>query len=274
MENTAPKLASTIILHRYTAEAEIYMLRRSSKASFMPNALVFPGGGLDESDHTDSWVRRSDLEYADAQKQMWVKDERLAHALMVAAVRETFEESGILLTTEQNSDFEIRAMLRKELNSGKRSFLSIIESLALTLDLNGLTFVSRWVTPEVERKRFDAYFFIAEAPTDHVGASADGSETFAGRWKTPASILKAHSERSIQLAPPTLRAIQTLALTPSPDWSTLRRSHAHAICPQFDESKPVPTLLMPGDPDFDPPGTQPNKFELHDGYWRSVGVGF
>ena len=271
---TNPRAASTIILHRQAGSPEIYMLQRSSKASFMPNDLVFPGGALDDLDHDPRWLELADLNYASAKNRLHIDAGQHAHALMIAAIRETFEESGILLTTQHVRDFKTQHELRNALNAGKTSFLEVIKTLELELELSGLSFLSRWITPKVERKRFDAYFFMAKVPTGAFEASADGSETLAGRWITPESVLKAHRERTVQLAPPTLRAIQTLAHTTYSDWNSLQRSDSAAICPQLAPAQALPTLVLPGDPCYQPPGNTPNRFELNDTYWTSTGIGF
>ncbi|MGB0647993.1 MAG: hypothetical protein ACPGQS_12495, partial [Bradymonadia bacterium] len=111
-------------------------------------------------------------------------------------------------------------------------------------------------------------------PEGELGESADGHETRSGQWYTPIDVLNAHRDKDVQLAPPTLRAIETLSAQASDDWSNLRRTDSRAICPQFLPNQAHPTLTLPGDPNFDPPGESLNRFELINGYWHSTGVGF
>ena len=264
--------ASTIILYRQHLLPEVYMLQRSPKASFMPNALVFPGGALDEQDTNQYWQNHANIDLA--RKAIPIHNDRLAHSLMVAALRETFEEAGILLTLSQPKSTRGQDVARAQLNAGTTTFQQVIESLGLTLDLSALTFISRWITPKVERRRFDAYFFLAEAPSGDLRESADGNETLNGRWMSPGAILEAHSARKNQLAPPTLRALETLNTTPFSQWRNLRRSHANAICPQLDTNASVPRLVLPNDPAYQPAGDVINRFERHDSYWTSWGTGF
>ena len=146
MSSSISKKASTIILYRQTSQVEVYMLQRSATASFMPNALVFPGGALDDHDREEQWQKNSNMEHRVAKKTLCMHDAQLAHSLMVAAVRETFEEAGILLTQTQPKSIQEQDLLRKQLNAGSITFQSVVERLGLTLDLNALTFISRWIT--------------------------------------------------------------------------------------------------------------------------------
>ena len=268
------RYASTVILKRGKTTPEIYMLKRSANASFMPNALVFPGGALDEHDHSLEWASMTNISRAQAHDALHVSDPSLAHSLMVAAARETFEEAGVLLVNTQEVDLSRHAELRAQLNAQTLNFLEVLRALDLKLDLNSMNFISRWQTPKVERKRFDAFFFMVNVPEGELGESADGHETRSGRWYTPIDVLEAHRRKEVQLAPPTLRAIETINAQSNADWSGLKSINTTPICPQFLPNQEFPTLTLPGDVDFHPPGTSINRFELINGYWTSTGVGF
>ena len=179
---------------------------------------------------------------------------------MVAAVRETFEEAGILLATTQTSTYSDPSKLpslRSSLNAGNLDFAEVVSALDGQLALRSLGFLSRWVTPEIERKRFDAFFFLADV-TDHPGHEVDGTETEHGRWIAPEMVLAQHEAKQVQLAPPTLRALEYLAQR-SLNRGKSVRTHSEPICPQFAATAAHPTLVLP-DPPHVPPGECENRF--------------
>lgn len=269
--------ASTIIVYRDKPTPGVFMVRRSPRATFMPNVLVFPGGRVEPSDHGPQWDRFTDLTEAEANAQMCLPPNEKARSLMIAAVRETFEEAGILLATSRNGDGLDNDQLcefRERLNNQDQSFLSIVKILDCVLSLQNLSFISRWVTPEVERKRFDTCFFLAKVDGSQVRARADGKETHQGRWALPKAILEAHAQKELQLAPPTLRTLKTLSTLEPSAWHTLSRSDSNPICPQFVQHESKATLVMPGDPLHNPPGDILNRFVRIDSYWHSYGSGF
>ncbi len=278
MTNTQePAKASTIIVYRDTPSPGLFMVRRSARSSFMPNALVFPGGRLEVQDQSREWDNLSDLSEAAATQRLHLDSRDPARALMIAAVRETFEESGILLANPPASGQltpDDVGTVRTALNNGSMNFMQVMKHLNTTLTLEPLCFISRWVTPTVERKRFDAFFFLAKVGADAPNASADGQETEQGRWVSPAVVLAQHQEKQVHLAPPTLRAIETLASRNVSEWSALERAHSDPVCPQFVANEPSPTLVLPGDPLHQPPGKIPNRFVREETYWSSMGLGF
>ena len=103
----AAKDAATIIVYRQITDLEIFMVKRSARSNFMASAMVFPGGRLDEADLDKAWKDVVDLSAADAGCHMGEADVTRARGLMIAAVRETFEEAGLLITPERTaSDLE------------------------------------------------------------------------------------------------------------------------------------------------------------------------
>ena len=109
---------------------------------------------------------------------------------------------------------------------------------------------------------------------DAPNASADGQETEQGRWVSPAKVLAQHQGKQVHLAPPTLRALETLSGRKVSEWSALERAHSEPVCPQFVASESSPTLVLPGDPLHEPPGSIPNRFVRAETYWSSLGLGF
>jgi len=199
-----PRPASTVMVVRdaWSAGIEVYMARRSARSPFMPDAYVFPGGALDENDADELVVSRLDR-----------IPKGVEPAFAVAAVRELFEEAGMLLAFRDDGS----ALRRDELASARRSLRNGIDFAAM-LEQNGwrlrgsaLTYYSRWITPPGEvARRFDARFFIARAPGDQ-SAAADAIEMHDGVWISPAQALARGGRGEWMLVFPTSRHLERLA---------------------------------------------------------------
>lgn len=201
--------ASTVIVLR-DAEGgglEVYMVRRPSQSSFLAGAHVFPGGRLEPDDRDEVWRA---LPGAPA------RDHR-PHA--IAAVRELFEEAGLLLARDIGSDplvdlaargeAEVLA-LRAALIDGSRRFSRVCAEQGWQPALDLLEPYARWITPHVERRRFDTMFYVTRAPAGQT-ASVDGQEAVAGRWVRPHLAVAEQLEGHIVLAPPTLKTLVDLS---------------------------------------------------------------
>jgi 8-oxo-dGTP pyrophosphatase MutT (NUDIX family) len=163
----------------------------------MAGAHVFPGGKVDAADSEPGLIARLTGE----------RERSTAPELYVAAIRETFEEAGVLLSTRLGARAleEARTALAR-----KDSFASILETVEATLDAGLLAPWTRWVTPEVSPKRFDARFFIAAAPAEQL-ARHDDYETTESLWIDPATAL-AHVQRGeMMIAPATYKCLAVLA---------------------------------------------------------------
>ena len=182
-EPSATRPASTVLLVRDTTDGlEVFMVVRHHQIDFASGALVFPGGSLDPDDH----VIAADAMRCGAAMRM----DNLARAFRVAAIRETFEECGVLLARPRGSkdlvDGERAAAIGKKAAGCVFSELLAAEDLELALDL--LTPYAHWITPTALPKRFDTHFFIAAAPADHLAAH-DGQESVDSVWINPARAL-------------------------------------------------------------------------------------
>jgi len=202
------KDASTVIVLRETGgELETFMLCRHQQSGFMGGAHVFPGGKVDPSDSDPGWHARIDRSAEDLSKQLGETDANVGLGLLVAAVRETFEEAGILLaSTSIGADL---AEARQRLHDGT-AFLDLADELDLKIRSEALTPYARWITPKMESRRFDTRFYIAVAPDDQ-SARHDGMETTSAVWLRPARAIADMFEGRIKLAPPTVRTLQWLA---------------------------------------------------------------
>ena len=205
-EAVRPRDASTILLLRdgATKEIEVFMMVRHYEIDFNSGALVFPGGSVDKNDREII-----------AHPELYSGGEGLDEAAMsfrIAAIRETFEESGILLARPKGSKAlldakrasEIEAAHRADLNEGKTTFLKVLTDNGMLLALDELVPYAHWITPEGMPKRFDTWFFLAAAPPDQLGAH-DGKESTGSIWVSPREALEGGDNGRFKLPFPTTR---------------------------------------------------------------------
>ena len=206
-ETVAPRPASTILLLRDATaakEVEVFMMVRHYEIDFNSGALVFPGGSVDKGDKEII-----------ANPQLYSGGEGLdadALSFRIAAIRETFEESGILLARSKGSGALIDAQRasaieaghRKDLCEGSVSFLKVLTDNGMVLALDALMPYAHWITPEGMPKRFDTWFFLAAAPPDQLGAH-DGKESTDSIWVSPREALEGGDNGRFKLPFPTTR---------------------------------------------------------------------
>lgn len=196
------------------APVDVFMLRRASTMAFTPDAVVFPGGGMDARDvdadvpwdgpDADTWARA-----------MATSPER-ARAVITAAVRELFEESGVLLATDAAGEpacdgrGDHWAAERAAVASRDVPFGAFLAERGLTLRSDLLRLRSHWVTPACEARRYDTYFFLARLPR---GQHADGRTTEAveAAWIAPGEALARFDAGLLKLVPPTISNLSSLA---------------------------------------------------------------
>jgi len=204
--NPAPtRDAATIVLLRDGAKGlETYLLRRRSTLEFAPGVLVFPGGGVQESDHKPiAWHGPAPSEFA----ARFLCDEATARALVVAAVRETFEESGVLFASpgpeaEFVSDTSAFEAERRALDAGELDFADFLASQGLTLRADLLGAWAHWVTPAFEPRRYDTRFFVAQVPADQRVGELPGEADRAAWWPI-VDVWPALESGSVTMLPPT-----------------------------------------------------------------------
>lgn len=180
-----PRPAATILLLRDGPEGiEVFMVVRHHEIDFAGGALVFPGGRVEDTDHEFA-ARPGDCPCPDG-----VPADQLG--FRVAAIRETFEECGVLLARPRGSDQLIDAATLKQVEDRHRAALNAesigfdamlaAEGLVPATDL--LVHYAHWITPETQKKRYDTHFYLAEAPAEHL-AVHDGWEAVESIWITP-----------------------------------------------------------------------------------------
>ena len=208
--------ASTVLLLRKgeTSPIEIFMMVRHYQIEFASGALVFPGGSVDVADRE---IVALPALYAGVDGS---DDETLA--FRIAGIRETFEESGILLVREKGSNELIAASRAKAIADAHREalckseigFAQILTDHRLVLALDLLVPYAHWITPENMPKRFDTWFFIAEAPPEQLGAH-DGRESTDSIWLSAKEALDGGASGRFTLPFPTTRNLIRLSLQPN-----------------------------------------------------------
>ena len=222
-----PQDASTVILLRdnmgeFASGFEVLMVRRSSKSSFVPSAYVFPGGRVERDDslpQLERCCRWEDLNKALSVLEN-VSQAKAALGILVAAIRETFEEAGLLLAYQGGDQLlsfaggEMEQRLRhyrKSLNAGELNFLQMLEREKLTLAIDCLHYFSRWITPELSPLRYDTRFFVAAVPPGQK-AIPDGDEVTSHVWITPAQALQKYRSRNFYMVAPTVVTLEELSV--------------------------------------------------------------
>jgi 8-oxo-dGTP pyrophosphatase MutT (NUDIX family) len=212
---TEPRHAATVVLLRDGADGiEAYLLRRTRTMAFAAGFFVFPGGSVDPRDRDlpgTAWVGPPAQDWTGP----LAADEGLARALVCAAVRETFEESGVLLAGDDDGvvsdtsgeDWESD---RLALLDGSLSFAELLKRRGLKLRADQMRAWAHWITPEVEPKRFDTRFFLAAMPTEQRTRDV-GGEADRVTWLRPAVALDRQRSGDLAMLPPTLFTLGELA---------------------------------------------------------------
>lgn len=211
-----PRRASTVMLLRDgSAGVEVFMMRRVASMAFAPSMWVFPGGGVDDRDTTDlpAWAGPSPSEWADRLEE----DESVAASLVVAAAREVFEESGVLLASRGDElvtadEHPQAADDRAALLDRRWSFSQMLRERGMTLRTDLLQVQDHWITPEFEPRRYDTWFFAALMPQSQ---SADDltTESEISRWVRPTDLLADLASGVAMMLPPTELQLERIAAT-------------------------------------------------------------
>ncbi|MEO6714484.1 MAG: NUDIX hydrolase [Mycobacteriales bacterium] len=244
--------SSTVVVLRDAAGhgVEAYVLRRLTSMSFAPGMYVFPGGSVDDSDRADDvpWSGPAAAEWAAALSA----DVALARALVCAAVRETFEECGILLAGPDGGPVvaldESWASERAALQTGAATLRDILVRRGVPLRADLLRPWAHWVTPEFEPKRFDTRFFVAALPAGQRPAHF-GGESDRGEWVRPADALERQAAQDIAMLPPTAFTLAELAEFGSAQdvLDAAQSREIQRVLPKVVVTGDDVRLLLPGD---------------------------
>jgi len=261
---TTPKKAATVILLRDKKPEgfEVFLLKRHEKSSFMGGNFVYPGGRVDQDDGSLEICSLSQgMTFDNAQTILggtFSPEESFAH--WIAAIRELFEEAGILLAYNQqgnlfqtrNRDDQERFLnYREYLQKGKISLCELAQREKLLLALDELYYYAHWITPEARSERFDTRFFLAQYPIGQE-ASHDQKETTAGIWITPRKALEENLKGEVMLSPPTLKTLEDLSRFKSIDdvLRSLKGKDIQPILPVLTKISDNPLLIFPWDPEY------------------------
>ncbi|MEM1332774.1 MAG: NUDIX hydrolase [Actinomycetota bacterium] len=248
--------AATVMTVRDAADGiEVFILQRTVAAAFAGGMYVYPGGKVDDADGAAAIEPFCDgLTDAVASERLGI--ERGGLSYWVAAVRECFEESGILLArTRAGGVLDVRDEERHAVHEGDLAMVDLCRRHELVLDLSTTEYAAHWITPIGERRRFDTRFFVTEVPSDQAG-SHDDKETTASRWVRPVDALAMVESEELMMLPPTISTMRFLA-----EHATAAEAVAAAaalgeipaILPKLrhDADGSVIGVAMPGDADYD-----------------------
>jgi 8-oxo-dGTP pyrophosphatase MutT (NUDIX family) len=248
-----PKDAATVMLVRDTAAGlEVFLQRRVMGMAFAGGMTVFPGGGVDRRDADTS------VAWHGPPPEWWASrfscDIGLARALVCAAVRETFEESGVLLAGPDDvsvvADVRPFAEARAQLVNRDLSLAGFLAEAGLVLRADLLRPWADWVTPVEERRRFDARFFLARLPEGQ-RADADTSEAQEARWQRPSEALDDWKAGRSGLLPPTWTTLAELEECPTVADAMSRERVITKLMPRVTRDGDTLRVVLPGDPRYD-----------------------
>ena len=222
--------AATLVVWRDTGSGpEILVVERSARMAFAAGAIVFPGGRVDQADH------------------------RLAQALgrpddsaKVSAIRETLEETGVLVASRASIDPRLGLEMQAELHRSD-DFAGLIEAHRLQLDLDALTPFARWMPAFKQPRKFDTIFFLARAPEGDWHPKPQESECVAAEWASPSELVRRVEQGAASAIFPTTRNLERLAQHRSFD-EALADARAHSletIRPWVEEMDGEPHVRIP-----------------------------
>jgi len=236
---------------------QVFMMKRSLRSSF-GGIWVFPGGILEDQDQ-------------DIAKKNYCNgiDEKKAKAILnydqesltywIASLRETFEETGALIANRDNNSFftptEDEAInlerLRSDLNNGKISFISILKQLKLKIALERLIYISHWITPDVETKRYTTRFFLTSL-NEEVTMTHDDLEGTDSKWIGINEALEAHKAGRISLIMPTIKNLESISSYKNTQEmisakNAIKAKDIQAIEPKFFKENGQWKGLLPGE---------------------------
>lgn len=275
---SAPRDSATVLMLRDSTQqhvgstnneqgVEVFMIKRHAASSVLGGVYVFPGGKVDEQDASEAFFAHLDQDPAILRARLNESDlsPTQAAAIFIAAIREVWEESGVLYAKSNSlKNTELKSPAPEsskqssiEPNSTKKTLLQHLNSSQLTLRTDDLIPFSRWITPQlssVMSKRFDTRFFLSAHPHSQL-ASHDNFEASESAWLSPRKALKMYWDKEIELAPPQIMTLANLS-----NYKNVAQAleHARAMSPVTVRPEPydldgVRYISYPGHPKHSQP---------------------
>ncbi len=247
-----PRLSAAVMLLRPDTTdggLEVFMVRRHVQSDFAPDVYVFPGGSVAAADR-EAEVTAGVCVPIDALTPATA----LGVGVRVAAIRELFEEAGVLLALRDHAPVEMDAALadrlatwRARLQRDEAGIAELAAAEDLVLATDALTHCAHWITPEAFPKRFTTHFFLAELPAAQA-AQYDAIETTGGVWVRPATALLGHAAGAFPLVFATVHQLRDLATfaTPADALAAWRGHIPTTIMPRVVQRDATQVILMPG----------------------------
>ena len=259
----APAATLVLIRDRPGGSIECLLMQRHQKSKFAAGAFVFPGGKIETDDNPEdaaAWCRGLDAATA-ARRLSLAAAPRTALGYWIGAIRETFEEAGLLLAVDADGrDAAIEAPrlaeYRKACQSDNRAFWSLLRNEGLKLATDRLVYFAHWITPEDQPLRFDTRFFAAPAPAGQE-ATGDEYEMTDLRWLAPAEAVAASQRGEIMLRNPTVKNLLRFdgARTVAEALDQVRDRPVRTILPRIVvQADGTRRALLPGEPGYDEAG--------------------
>jgi 8-oxo-dGTP pyrophosphatase MutT (NUDIX family) len=258
-----PRPAATVTLVRDAPGGfEVLMMQRNFQSVFVPGAYVFPGGALDEQDESaDIAALCTGLNDEVASRKLGVQRGGLAY--WVAAIRESFEEAGILLACDERGEIvtlddaervERFHAYRQRVERGDHRLSDMLRQEGLKLPLQQMTYFSHWITPVGAPRRYDTRFFVAAAPPAQKPLH-DNGETIDHLWVRPAEALSLYKQKKFDMRTPTLFTLRLFA----------DHDHVASLIAGLGALGDIPVIepriaksgrrVLPGDPEYEAAGT-------------------
>jgi 8-oxo-dGTP pyrophosphatase MutT (NUDIX family) len=268
MADITPLPAATVTLVRDGPQGlEVLMMKRNLQSAFVAGKYVFPGGAVDAADAANGvYARCTGLDDEAASRRLGVTADGLAY--WIAAIRESFEESGLLLARTATGQPVAHAHAtelsrhRKAVADGDLAFEALLNDAGLKLAVDELVYFSHWITPPGAPRRYDTRFFIAQAPAGQEPAH-DNEETIESVWVNPRAGVERFHAGTFKLMTPTIHTLRLFAGYDS----------AAALIDAMRALPDVPTIaprigkdgrrIMAGEPGYEEAGTQEGR-----GTWK------
>jgi 8-oxo-dGTP pyrophosphatase MutT (NUDIX family) len=244
-EDVAPTkpAATAVLLRDATAGLELLLLKRLRTAGFVPGAYVFPGGRVDNEDAAPELMELLGAVPRGPDAPFWL-----------AAVREVFEETGVLLArrgkggTDASVDPELQRW-RDALLQGEAGLLEVLRALDAVPDMSRVVYCSHWITPVAEPKRYDTRFFLAALP-EGARVTVDEREMSEALWVTPDAALRQFRTGSLPMVFPTVKTIQLLAEYDDVEsvLAAFRAADVPPILPRLVRTEDGVGIVLPGEP--------------------------